>query len=719
MKRLILVCSMALLVSVLLACCGAPPTATEKEPTSTPSTAQTNSEASASPTVTPSISVTETQEVSSPSAPETVHEHKYSPDETVQPTCTEDGYTVYACECGDSYTDGLVEKLGHNYEKADTVTPTKDAEGYTIYVCKECFHSKRDDYVPPIEEGLSEIQRNSINMLNYLAMAAERIAVSSGNRLVLEEVGNAFRNEILPDKVDDNTKEYFGKMRDIIYALIDTEKERGRLEYLHNQDKGAAIHSAVPNPLSILSIANSLDWKKLVTSVVFTFVDSYNKYATQVESVGREYIIGTWELDDAETDQLRANRDQYFDYMQSIVNEYQIDGSITLNEESVKRFVEISENDDVPSKVQFLESEQKTYEHFANYWLELADCYYELQYYEKCLSCIEAYKGLSVDIFRKDYDYAKVLPKVIVAAQMTKQSTAVIEAFAEDLKNNAPQGDWASLYFAAQVYVDLYSQTLQKSYLETAYDIALNNVNELVLKKEQQALNSTYLADIKYLTLDKPDYSWMSAEKKKEAENKYKEEKKYVDSYNKALDETRKTELPPLYEPLVVNCDLLFAVAEKLNISNDSKAWIENLLKTKDNGVFLSDAINNRYSFNKRNTDYTIVYDADSIEIPANLLTQGAVVNVQVKTPLPSGKSRIYIFDDWTIVETRRNETDVESFTAYYSNKKVKDMEWSAGTEVIVSIYNGAEYEPLLFRFIVTEFKYQFPLGQKPVFERR
>ena len=34
---------------------------------------------------------------------------------TTPPTCTEQGYTTYTCECGDSYVDDYVDATGHNY----------------------------------------------------------------------------------------------------------------------------------------------------------------------------------------------------------------------------------------------------------------------------------------------------------------------------------------------------------------------------------------------------------------------------------------------------------------------------------------------------------------------------------------------------------------------------------------------------------------------------
>lgn len=715
MKRLALFI-VAGLLTLLLAGCGGY-VATTPDPNDTPTTVTDNAEKkepSTEPTVNTEPSAdpedtTQPEDTVQPSETEPVHEHKHVPTETIQPTCTEEGYTIYVCECGDNYNGDQTARLEHSYEKTDTVEPTKETEGYTIYVCKVCFESKRDDYVPAVEDELNDVQRNSINMLNYLATISERIEVSKGNRLMLEEVYTILLNNINPE-IDEETQKHMEELRYIIGNFIDTTVKRERLQYLYNQDKANAIRSAVPDPLSILSVSNALDWKRLAASVVFTVVDSYNNYASQIDSLDREYLISNWELDDKETATIRRNRDSYWEYMVDIVQQYKFNGKITLNENAVKDFAAICENQDSAGKVQSLESKKGTYEHFANYWLELADCYYELGKYDKCLSCIDTYKELSVGIFRKDYDYAQILPKVIVAAQSTKQSVSIIESFADDIIDNSDNDDWALRYFAAQVYVDLYSRNHQKSYLEKAYQIALDNVNEL--KGEQQALNKTYLADVEEIKLEKPNYDRMNEQEKKEAKEEYQAEKKRVDAYNKALKETRKTELPPLYEPLIVNCDLLFALADKLNIGREQKAWIENLLLTETNGVFISDAINDRYSFSKQGDDYAIVYNANSIEIPAYLLTQGATIEVVVKAQNKTTK-----LDDWSITKVTREGGEIESFVANYSSDTAKDVEWSVGTEITVNINNGEGYDPLVFRFKVTELKKQFPFGSKPIFE--
>jgi len=46
---------------------------------------------------------------------ESVHSHLYTSNVT-EPTCAEQGYTTYVCECGDSYVTDFVAATGHSYE---------------------------------------------------------------------------------------------------------------------------------------------------------------------------------------------------------------------------------------------------------------------------------------------------------------------------------------------------------------------------------------------------------------------------------------------------------------------------------------------------------------------------------------------------------------------------------------------------------------------------
>lgn len=113
------------------------------------------------------------------------HDHKYS-QEVIEATCTEMGYTLYKCSCGDSYQDNYINALGHSYgewiqikEATDTeegimkkccsrcnnettvnipktshshnynikvISPTCLEQGYTLYTCI-CGDSYQDNYI--------------------------------------------------------------------------------------------------------------------------------------------------------------------------------------------------------------------------------------------------------------------------------------------------------------------------------------------------------------------------------------------------------------------------------------------------------------------------------------------------------------------------------------------------------------------------------------------
>ncbi len=109
--------------------------------------------------------------------------HSYSSVVT-SPTCTEDGYTTYVCECGASYTSDTKEKLGHSYSeewerdenthwheatcghevrgsegphdyKEEVVSPTYERGGYTTYTCKTCGRTYQGNETPALTHTYS------------------------------------------------------------------------------------------------------------------------------------------------------------------------------------------------------------------------------------------------------------------------------------------------------------------------------------------------------------------------------------------------------------------------------------------------------------------------------------------------------------------------------------------------------------------------------------
>ncbi|NLP48083.1 MAG: hypothetical protein GX345_03975 [Clostridiales bacterium] len=563
------------------------------------------------------------------------------------------------------------------------------------------------------EYGLTELQQNSFSMLYYLAITAEEIRTSKDNRLLLNDIYTSLLNDINPSSIDEITQDHLRNLRDIIKSFLNISVKRERLQYIYNQNKATTIRNAVPDPLAILSVASSLDWKKLAITVAYTLVDSYNNYKSTNEAVDQEFLISGWELDDEETAAVYKNRERAFDYMIDIVREYDLDGKLTLNEKSIETFAGIRSIESVQEKIHRLESEEETYKLLGNYWLELADCYFQKSQYDKCLDCIGKYNELATGIYRKDYNYVQILPKAIVAAQETYSGSDYISktnAFADAIIKNTATDEWSVRYFAAQVYLDLYAKTDKREYLETAYSIASDNVT--ILLKEQRSLNATYLSELKEITVDEPDYRFMTKKEKKEEEKKYKDEKKRLKSYNKALKKARKSELPPLYEPLALNCDLLFALADEMNISDLEKVNIEEILQIDTNGVFMSEPINNRYSFSTSDDKYSVDFKKNKVIIPAILLTTESEIIIEV-----TEDGKVTTFDDCIVTKVEREDDSIESFYATVTSKKMKKNGWSENSKVTIKITNGDDSDVLTSRFKVAKYRNNWIFPDKVEFE--
>lgn len=74
-----------------------------------------------------------------------VHTHSYTA-QIIAPSCTEDGYTLYTCSCGDQYRNQTVVATGHTWgEWVVTKEPTVTSEGQKTRSCKNC--ASTDTYV--------------------------------------------------------------------------------------------------------------------------------------------------------------------------------------------------------------------------------------------------------------------------------------------------------------------------------------------------------------------------------------------------------------------------------------------------------------------------------------------------------------------------------------------------------------------------------------------
>lgn len=538
------------------------------------------------------------------------------------------------------------------------------------------------------EDALNETQKNSIAMLNYLAFLSQEVNSSKNSRMFLEEAYASLINNTNPEKVNELTESHLSSLLDIIekYRMVNVKRER--LQYLYDQNKAQAIREAMPNPIALLSATNSRNLKQLAASAIYMAVDSINSYKSYNDELDSQFLQDGWALDDEEDANLHDSRKRAFLYMIEIVREEGLPEELTLNEKAVEDFVKCKNNSNNMQRIQFLESEEETYSAFGNYWLLLSECYYQNGDYEKCLDAIAEYEKLEAEIFRKDYYLAQALPNAIVAASEVysfEQYVPVAEKYLELLMENTENTEWSLRTFAAQIYMDLYAQTENKAYLEEAYDITLNNVNYLV--GEQVKLNEQYMADV---------------EEVKVSDDATKDEKKQIKEYNKQLNETRETELPPVYEPLKINCEMLFAVADELDIADSEKVKIDGILNASGDEVFMTDTLQNLFTFSPVDVTDDAEFDKDTLVLPANLIATDSVISVTVTE---DGKSTTYT--DWKVKKVEREADELESFEVTYTSKKIKDQDWSKKTTVKVEIFDaeGTNHEAYVMEFKAKEKK--------------
>lgn len=551
--------------------------------------------------------------------------------------------------------------------------------------------------VPEVTNGLDETQRNSISMLNHLAVLTQEINASQNSRLYLEEAYSMLIDNTSPDAVDSRTLSQLTGLLDTLekYRMIAVKRER--LDYVYEQSRAQAIRSAVPNPLGLMSAVQSFSLSKLAASVVYMAIDSYTSYASHTAQADMQYLKDGWILDDEAAAALHESRKSTFSYMVRIVGDYGLPGDLTLSESAVDDFVKWENNDNVTQRIQFLEANVDTYQALGTYWLVLAESYYENENYGKCIDALTSYEALGVRIFRKDYEFARVLPLAVISAGHTLSENDYVEAaehYLDLILENTDYDDWVSHYFAAQTYIDLCVRTGNTAHLKKAYGLAVNNVNCLV--DEQRELNKAYLAPVVEIKESK------SATKEQKKQNEQKEQEKEIKAYNKMLKETRKTELPPVSEPLLLNCELLFALADELAIDSTEQARIDKMLHGNGDSLFLTVPIDNQFRLDGTAIEpetATVDFNGKELTLPASLVSENAVLRVEVT----DATGTITVFDDWAVSKVeRKTEGSIETFSATYTSASAKEYEYKPNASISIQVYADKESDHAVATFDYT-----------------
>lgn len=539
---------------------------------------------------------------------------------------------------------------------------------------------------------LDSIQLNSITMLNYLTYVSQKIIASSNSRIYLEETYSELLNNILQSKINPTTQSFLNELLDTIesYRMLDVKRER--LRYVYEQNKTDALVSAIPDPISVLSVATSGDKYKAIVSALYLAVDSVTSYQRTVGGAGMQFLQDGWQLDDEASAALHNIRLQSFNYITDMVRDNNFSATYALNENSVQDFVAYENNSNITSRLQFFEDNEDTYRYFGPYWLARAKCYYELEDYEACLDAFDSYKTYSSEIFRKDCEYAKALPMAITAAKYVKDEDEYItyaSRCANLIVSNSNPSDWDLRYSAALTYMELYQITNDNSYLQIAYNTIKTNVNTLV--QDQLRYNEAYVSEFEERVA--PDGATDQMEDD-------------VDDYNDYMEELRKTQLSPLYRPLALNCDLIWKLADELNISAAERNRINQIINGNSIPCFFNGTVANNFTFNGGNSDvaHTAITLSKGISgvkliIPATVLSENSTVELVIR----DNNRQTYI-NDWSVKKVKRNtEGDINSFEVTYISDWADDynfVDGSIATLIITTQAGNARLEERFYFYI-------------------
>lgn len=518
---------------------------------------------------------------------------------------------------------------------------------------------------------LTDHQRDVIAMYNHLAVVTHEINENDNGRIYLEEVYSALVGNTNPESVDDRASAYLLDLLDAIEAYRLNDVKRERIQYLYDENKANLLMKAVPQAASSItsgiSSAVASNPVGLANAAIGTVASYPQKSMEQLE---QEYLKDGWELDDGQKEILHESRKAIFQYLLDAVQNDEIPGNMVLSEAAVKDFVSWKNEDNVHQRIRFFETEVETYKYYAGYWQELASCYYKVGDYEKCLQAMDEYEHIREELFLKDFYFAQTLPLAIVSAHEiydTEEYIPVAERYLELLTNNALNSDWSVRYFAAQMYIDLYSKTGDEAYLHEALEIEIDNVNHLI--QQQRVLNTNYVNGVK------------AVEETEDGKIDL------IGDFMEYLNNLRDVELPPVYEPLTINCDLLFALAEELNIAQEKQQEIEGVLRGNGDPLFLSEALESKYSFGAGELFFTAQFKKDTLILPVSCVSENSIIRVSATT---DGTTTTY--EDWVVKKVERPSEDFASFIVTYTSEAIKEQVWNGDSTVNVEIIVDATY---------------------------
>lgn len=179
------------------------------------------------------------------------HVHQYD-EFVVDPTCTEQGYTIHQCSCGDHYEDTYTEMIDHEYTgvRVDT-EPTLTSGGHLTWFCCNCSHTDSQS-IPSLEtasayrkEELSSPTCTENGVLRYYLLNVRNTDLASFIYFDVEEesTGHNYQTTVIPATCTEQ-----GYTERVCAVCGDSLREDFVAPLGHAYIKGACIRCGATDP---------------------------------------------------------------------------------------------------------------------------------------------------------------------------------------------------------------------------------------------------------------------------------------------------------------------------------------------------------------------------------------------------------------------------------------------------------------------------------------
>lgn len=552
--------------------------------------------------------------------------------------------------------------------------------------------------IPP-EKQLQQ----SVEMLNYISTLSERIKSSKSNRLELSEIRDEIYNNLIPLSIDEHTQQLITGTNGFLdtieqFTLLDLQRER--LEYIAEKEKSQALRNAFPNPILILSSTQADSPFKMAVSIVSAATSSYLNYKNSKDNSELKIFQQNAELNDKEYKIFESISKSCFNHMITISRDNHLTEKYTLSEQNIKDFVLIQNDKNSNKRLSRLTNNdnRSLYEgaNYSPYYLYLIDTYYELNKYKECIEVFNCYQEKTSRIFRKDYELARRIPKVVYSAKEIydkQQFKRFANSCMETLIKETSDKNWDLRYFAALTYIDLEN-------FSKARDLLLDEIPYLTQIQEEYLRK--YIAEI-------PD---------KIPENVIR--KADIKAYKKLLEarkKARRTELVPLYEPFLLCCETFYSVNSKMPLNEAD--YKEKFLKVIENAM-LNTQLRIHYGLEKENELYDLYFRESDLQtqkirvaqivgplsflysyhinIPAVFLDNDTKISLQINQHgYPSHKIDNVSFEIVEIKRPNNYEDDEKSIANFISNDFIAvvklDIKEKCNWIDFVKFYSSIDYK--------------------------